>query len=330
MYKMFFILLCFIFNSLHGNPFLLSFPCKESLTEEDLEEVQQQLRSLNLKPSFEKLYPEHPQKKILFPWKSALASKEDFFNRISKATKQILIDRSSGKIPIKKLIQIGKGGDNCLVSFASFNGKYDGFLKDLPLLLEKVGFNGYLFYRIGGFPNPTGKEIRYAAVPYSFKIFSLLEAQKLGFSKVLWIDSAFIPLRDPTPLFEWIEQEEVFLKQHESFAKFILPKTRECLKTETGVDVLNVDYVSAQIIGFDLSKPACKSFVEEYYRLVELGYPFFSCFPEEYVFTAIIGKNEHQWKAQPFTKLIFSETKLKKKDLASIQKQGYFFFQKEH
>ena len=53
------------------------------------------------------------------------------------------------------------------------------------------------------------------------------------------------------------------------------------------------------IFGLKMNTPKAKLFVEEYYKLVDLGYPFFSCFPEEFVFSAILGKPEfYQWRAQ--------------------------------
>lgn len=314
-----------------ANPFLISPPPREELSEiEFFEQIQQELRTKNIGPLLDLSYPSSPPKKKFLFWGSVLASKQDFYNRISKAFHQTLIDQEHQKLPITCLVKIGKGGDRCLVSYATFNGKYAGFLEHLPQTLEQVGFNGFLFYRVGGFPNPTGEEVRFAGVPYSFKIFSLLEAEKLGFSKVLWIDSAFVPLRDPSPLFSWLEQEGSFVRLCQSPAKYLLPKTRDILLQETGVDVLESSYVSAQVIGFDLTKPHVQAFIQEYYRLLELGTPFFSCFPEEYVFSAIAGKDPILWKPQPFELLVFPEIKLRGKDPSWPQQKGYFFLQKDH
>jgi hypothetical protein len=315
---------------LFANPFKIDFPVKESLSNEDYIEVQERLGKVDIRAIFDDFYPKKPPTKRFLPWTSAIATKEDFFRRISKALSQKLIDKESSCFPIQKLVKIGNGGENCLVCYASLNGKYKELIQNLPKQLESVGFNGHLFYRIGGFPNPTGKEIQYAGVPYSFKIFALLEAQKQGFSKVLWLDCAFTPLKDPTPLFDWIAKEGSFLKLHGSFPKFILPKTKEYIEKVTGVDVLKARYVSAQVLGFDLENPCVKKFITEYYRLVEMGYPFFSCFPEEYVFSSIVGQKPENWKAQPYKNLVFSEEKLKGKDILWAKKEGYFFLQRIH
>jgi hypothetical protein len=315
---------------LTANPFKIDFPVKESLTHEDLLEVQNKLAAVDLKPVLDEFYPKNAPKKSFWQWNTPLATKEDFGNRISKSLHQTFINPEKGQFPSEHLVKINEGGDRCIVCYVSFNGIYSSLINALPKQLEKVGFNGYLFYKIGGFPNPTGKEIQYAGVPYCFKIFTLLEAQKKGFQKVLWIDAAFLPLKDPSPLFDWIDKHDCFLKMHEPFAKFILPKTRSLIQQISGVDVLKSNYVSAQVIGFNLESPLAKEFIAEYYRLVELGYPFVSCFPEEYVFSCIVGRDPKKWMSQPFKELSFAEVKLGSKDLKWAQEKGYFFLQTIH
>jgi hypothetical protein len=312
-----------------GNPFKIDFPEKETITEEEYLEIESKLKKIDISPFLNEFYPENQPRNILKPWSFSLASKDDFSRRISKALNQTLVDKK-GIPPIKKLVKINEGGENCIVCYASLNGKYENLIQGLPEALKRVGFNGYIFYMVGGFPNPTGKEIQYCGVPYCFKIFTLLEAEKLGFSKVLWIDAAFVPLKDPTPLFDWIDKKGAFLKTHDSFKKYILPKTKGYLKSLTGVDVLSSRYISAQVIGFDLRRPLCKEFISKYYDLVKLGYPFFSCFPEEYVFTSIVGQKPSEWKEQPYEKLVFSEIKLKGRNPSWAKEKGYFFLQKAH
>lgn len=331
MYKKIYLAIGLFFSGfLFSNPFAIDYPVKEEITNEDYIEIQKKLQQIDISSLLDAWYPTHPPKKKFFSWGSTLATKEDFFRRISKARFQTLIDPTNNRFPKKELIKIGKGGDNCFVCYASFNGVYPKLIEQLANELEKVGFNGYLFYRIGGFPNPTGKEIKYAGIPYVFKIFAMMEAHLQGFEKILWIDAAFLPLKDPTPLFTWLEKEGVFLKSHEPFSKFILPKTVEYIKEKTDVNVLQSPYISTQIIGFDFRSPKTKFFIENYYQLAELGLPFFSCFPEEYVLTAIAGKKPDLWQPQPFKNLSFSETKLRNKTIEWVQKEDYFFLQRNH
>ena len=208
-----------------------------------------------------------------------------------------IIDADRNIYPEKNLVKIGNGGDNCIVCYASTNGKYPDYVRSLLPALEKVNFNGYLLYYIGGWPNPTGEEILYCGVPYSFKIFSMVEAYYLGFKKVLWIDSAFEPARDPKPLFDHITKHGALIYHYppNPVRDEHLPRgTRSELFQLSGVDVLQTRYVQAVIFGLDMESELAKNFVSMNYEYVKRGTPFLSCAPEEFVWTAILGTPPYQ------------------------------------
>ena len=100
-----------------------------------------------------------------------------FYFRCSRGAKQTLI----GENPVKSLQKIGGGGDRCIVCHVSQDKDSFELLRSIPIHLEKTGFNGYFYSSIGGFPNPSGIELQYAGVPYAFKIFTMMEANILGF-----------------------------------------------------------------------------------------------------------------------------------------------------
>ena len=147
----------------------------------------------------------------------------DFKNRVSRGITQKLIDTSSNLLPTKNLYKIGNGGDgrNCFVCCTPFMHKINNdennsrFIASQQILksLESVGFNGYFYLFNGGFPNPTGTEMKYAGVPYCFKIFMMLEAQKKGFDKVIWIDSGCYALNNPQQLFNNLSKNNVLIKK---------------------------------------------------------------------------------------------------------------------
>jgi hypothetical protein len=266
---------------LHANPFLIDFPLKEELTHEDYIEVQQKLRAIDIRPLLEELYVPN----------QGLQDISDFASRTSRGIRRVLIDPEKGLYPKKKLEKMGCGGECCIVSCAPFDGVRNICLEGIQEALRLTGFNGYFYYRLGGFPNPTGKEIRYAGVPYCLKIFMLIEAQKLGFNKLLWIDSACLPIRDPTPLFQWMDQTGIYFHQNrENLLAYILPSTRQLLKDLTGTDVVHAIRIRAALFGLKMDSPLAKELIEDYYRMVELGTPFLSCFPEEFVLAALLGK----------------------------------------
>jgi hypothetical protein len=315
--------------SLFCNPFKIDWEEKEDLSPSDYVKVEQDLQKLSIAPTLDLLYPEKTPSSWFYK-KKVIQKKQDFEGRMSRGIRQIMIDTSKGLIPKKELIPINGGGNFCIVSFCSYNDIYHKLQQEIPKALEKVGFHGHVLLMTGGFPNPTGKEMQYAGVPYSFKIFSLLEAEKLGFQKVLWIDAALLPLANPEPLFHWIEEKGSFFHSRKNSSRYILPETQKILLEKTGSDMYITPCVRARIIGLDLSLPKAKALIKDYYELVELGTPFMSCFPEEFVLGALIHKNPEEWPFHPFEKLVKSERKMHGKTQEQVEKMGFFFLLRHH
>jgi hypothetical protein len=267
---------------------------------------------------------------------------EVFETRCTHGTKQTIIDVEKELIPYWKLEKIGKGGDRCIVSYVAFAGdewgraipNYVPYIETILAALKATSFNGYFYYMIGGFPNPTGKEMQYAGVPYAGKIFMMLEAQRLGFKNVLWIDSSLLPLRSPSSFFVWIETKDYFLRGWQSLTNaksLIFPATQVLLQSMTGVDVLNTPYIDSRIFGLRMDTPLAQKFIKDYYQMVELGTPFLSCLPEDFVFSAILGQPEFSaWKA--FNLDVFVQTHEAfpptQETLQLLKKEGVFFYQR--
>lgn len=319
----------FISTTCLANPFFIDTPIKEHLEDVDFLSVQEKLRSLDIESLLNNLYPNDTS----FTWfwqKPSLQKKSDFYGRISRGARQTLINPSLSKKPIKKLIPINDGGDCCIVSFASYDGIYPDLLDSIPEALRKTGFNGHFLLLKGGFPNPTGNEIQYCAVPYSFKIFALLEAKKLGFNKVLWLDTALLPLKNPKPIFDWIEKTGCFFHARKNAKRYLLPQTHQLLLKETGVDMYSTPCIRARIIGLDLRAKKVQSLIQDYYHMVELGTPFLSCFPEEFVLGALLGKAKEKWPFGPFTQLVMNERKIKAKTPKLGEQEEFFFLLRHH
>src|ERR1700722_14842938 len=172
--------LIFDFEKLEANPFAINFSPKENLTTEDYINIQYQIQGINISPVLKQLYPKN----------QGYSPYHDFFARCTRCLRQCLIEPERGLFPTQQLEKIGKGSDMCVVCCAPYDGVRDNLIQSITSGLQSTGFNGYFLSLTGGFPNPTGREILYVGVPYSFKVFMMLEAYKLGFNKVLWIDSA--------------------------------------------------------------------------------------------------------------------------------------------
>jgi len=311
---------------LQANPFTIDFKPKKILDNQDYVDVQKQLRALDIRSVLDELYPQN----------QGYTTFEDFLSRCSRGTEQILIDSQKGLFPTQKLIKIGQGSDNCFTCCVPYDGVRSKLIDSFIKSLEATGFNGYFLYLMGGFPNPTGREIKYIGVPYCFKIFMMLEAYYLGFNKVMWVDSACLPLKDPTPLFDWVDSSGSFLMGWHSFPwawRYILPSTLEVLKSSTGTDVLNVPYVCTRIFGLKMNTEKAKNLIREYYQLVEIGTPFLSCYPEEFALTAILGKPENaSWQLYPYATLNGSECDQENTEefFRQLKEDGYFFYHSKH
>jgi len=302
-----------------ANPFLIDFPVKQELSRADYMEVQALLRKIDLEPVLRENFVADAQ----------YTNFNDLEVRCCRGVKQVLIDPENNEFPVRHLEKIGNGGDSCIVCYVSLNPEYIARVKAIPEALREVGFNGYFLYQMGGYPNPTGKEIRYAGVPYAFKIFMMLEAKKLGFNKVIWLDSSLLPIKDPTPLFKKLEEEESLIVEFHNVpynAQFIFPKTKELLHKLTGIDVVNQRHISTAVLGLKMDTKKVEKFVSSYYDMVERGTPFISCFPEEFVFSSIIEQSPKDWPGISLFSVMSFQSTADPKEVADLKAEQNIFF----
>jgi hypothetical protein len=291
-------------------------------------EFQLKISEINIDYFLESLYPEKPLTTTL----------DEMKRRCKRGTYQKIIDVSNNILPTKKLFKIGDGGDgkNCFVCCTQLSSDRCDFSKGILESLENVGFNGHFLLLNGGYPNPTGTEMKYVAVPYSFKIFMIMEATKLGFERVVWIDAACYAVLNPEPLFETLEINDVLFRsfppncfQPNSCDNTVLPKTIELLNLLFNRDIRNDIIVNSIVFGLNLNSQLILNFINEYYEMVKLGLPFLSCFPEEVVFGCIFNKPEYKHiltKTNEMRNLYINEIYLGKHHAGP----GGFFFMQRH
>lgn len=277
------------------NPFIIDIEDKLEYNYDEYVDIQLKLSNKNLDKFIECLYPENGMRTSL---------EEIRDRRISRGLKQIIIDLSSCTIPKIELFKLGDGGDGkkCFVCCTPlFTDRYNASLS-MKQSLEEVGFNGYFLLLNGGFPNPTGTEMKYAGVPYSFKIFMMLEAKKIGFERVIWLDAACYAVNNPERLFEIVAEDDAIFRAFppncfapDTCINIVLPKTVDLLCNLVNRDIRNDTNINSIIFGLNFASPKINAFVEEYYEMVKLGLPFLSAFPEEIVFTSIFNKPEYNY-----------------------------------
>lgn len=308
------------------NPFLLDIQDQENYDIHDYIQIQQKINEKDLDLFIESLYSKEPINYSLTEMK----------RRCTKGIHQQLIDLSTNELPSIQLVKIGNGGDgkNCIVCCKPlFIDRYI-VSENIIQSLEDVGFNGHFMILNGGFPNPTGTEMKYAGVPYSFKIFMMLEAKKRGFDFVIWIDSVCYAVNNLEPLFDKIKRDDAIFRSFspncfmpDTCKQIIFPKTIEYLNKLVDRDIRNDTNVNSIVFGLNLTSPQILEFIQEYYEMVKCGLPFLSNFPEEIVFTSIFNKPYYHYvfkNSNENCKLYIHAAYSNKENAKS---QGYYFIQ---
>jgi len=312
------------------NPFLINIEDKQEYTIDDYINIQEKLDKKDLNLFFESLYPEGEIRTTL----------DEMKRRCTKGIKGKVIDISNPVLPIKRIFTVGNGGDRkkCFVCCTALLDNRCDASQTILQSLEEVGFNGHFLLLNGGFPNPTGTELKYCGIPYNFKIYMILEAKKLGFEKVIWIDAACYALNNPECLFELLDDgcDTVFRAfppnffEPNTYKNICFPKTIELMSKLVDRDVKDDTTVNSIVFGLNLKSEKVLKMIEEYYEMVKVGLPFLSAFPEELVFSCIMNKPEYKYvfsNKNSMYKLYINEIYLNKED---AKNHGYYFLQRKY
>jgi hypothetical protein len=279
------------------NPFLIDIEDKIEYTNEELYAIQQKLdkKQNNIRQYVKNLYPYNDS--------NFNKSLEDITKRSCKGVDQKIIDIENNIYPRKTLYKIGDGGDhkNCIVCCTNLSSDREKYSNDICDSLKNTGFNGHFYLFNGTFPNPTGTEMKYVGVPYCFKIFMMLEAKKLGFEKIVWIDAACYAVNNPQKIFDLLNEEDAVFRHFSITPPDFSP--REMMTLKHSVDTINIitgthnfnAVMTSIVFGLNFNSKKINKFVEEYYEMVKVGTPFFSWYPEEVVMGSIFNKDEYKY-----------------------------------
>ncbi|MBU6148796.1 MAG: hypothetical protein KGQ54_01200 [Verrucomicrobia bacterium] len=283
----------FYLSFLLVNPFLIDFSKDASDTLEIFKDLEKELSLSSIRQDIHTLFLEEKNKLALTDGEF-----ETIYGHIHIRVSKGIDQKFYSHETTKGLLKINKGGNQCVVTTVDLSGRRNpGLIQQIYENLTESGFNGYLYYRIGGFPAPTNKELRYAAVPYSFKIFLMEEARLLGFRYVLWIDSRLIPMRSIEPIFSHIKKHRAFLVNDRLMVRMnFLSFGLENLEMLLGINPLNYPRIATPVFGLDMESSCVRQLVQDYYTCCENGLCFLSVFPEEHVLSTIVGKYSKEFK----------------------------------
>ena len=311
------------------NPFILDIEDKKEYNFDDFVEIQQKLKDKNLDIFLETLYPTEKM----------ITSFEEMKRRTTRGITQSVIDISTNVVPRPQLFKIGNGGNGkkCFVCSTPFFGDRCDASQTMLRSLEEVGYNGHFLLLNGGFPNPTGTETKYAGVPYSFKIFMILEAKNMGFDQVIWLDAACYAVNNPDPLFDLVNTYDAVFRSfspncflEDVCNNVVFPKTIELLNTLVDRDIRNDRNVNSIVFGLNLQSIKINKFIDEYYEMVKLGLPFLSSFPEEIVFSSIFNKPEYEYLFNNHDHMYSLYIHSCYSNFEQAKNNGYYFVQRQY
>jgi hypothetical protein len=315
------------------NPFLIDIEDKMQYTNEELCFIQQKLdkKQNNIRQYVKNLYP--------YGDSNFNKSLEDITRRSCKGVDQKIVDPENKNFPRKLLFRIGDGGNskNCIVCCTNLSSDRERYSSDICGSLENTGFNGHFYLFNGAFPNPTGTEMKYAGVPYCFKIFMMLEAKKRGFEKVVWIDAACYAVNNPQRIFDLLDNEDSVFRHFSINPPNFCP--REMMTLKPSIDAMNAitgtsefnTVMTSIVFGLNFNSKKINKFVDEYYEMVKAGTPFFSWYPEEVVMGSIFNKDEYRYmlnfRDDSYCFLYIHETYT---NLNDAKGRGYIFVQRKY
>lgn len=176
-----------------------------------------------------------------------------------------------------------KSKNRCIVLFASYNGIYPNKARRLLAELEKIGYSGHVLLRIGGFPNLENGGLKICHIPYAFKIAFLLEAQRLGYGEVLWLDTAMHPLTNLEMIFSAIKEKGYFFTNVGFLSDNMsthLPAAAASLGITTDY-YHRIPHISSSVIGVNMQNSKAVQLLENWSAETENVYPYITCWPEE-------------------------------------------------
>ena len=166
--------------------------------------------------------------------------------------------------------------ENCLLLYSSFNLSYPKGLKRLLKQVKESDFKGHILYRMGGWPNAEGGSLPLCHVPYAFKASFFQEAKRVGFKRVLWLDTAAVPLGSLNEIFSTIEKTGHFVMGN---SHMIGPFMDPHVAVYFGVtmdETYKIPSCSAGLFGLDFNnKESCKV-LDAWYKAAHDKDAFFS------------------------------------------------------
>jgi hypothetical protein len=156
--------------------------------------------------------------------------------------------------------------ENCILLYTTFNRNYPKGLKRLLKEIINSDYQGHVLYRFGGWPDEEGGSLALSHVPYAFKPSFFKEAQKMGFKRVLWLDTAVVPIAPLNEIFAMIEEKGYFVMGNtHMIGPYMNPQSAAYFGL-TVAQTHKIPSCSAGLFGLDLTQSRSRTLLDLWYR----------------------------------------------------------------
>jgi hypothetical protein len=110
---------------------------------------------------------------------------------------------------------------------------------------------------------PPGTPLHYEN-PYAFKIYAIEEARAKGYEQVLWLDASVYPVKDITPVWDWLTEKGIFMEEAGHYVgQWCNQQTLDYFR-ETREQAMKMPMFSAGFVGFDFRRQVSVEFFEKW------------------------------------------------------------------
>ena len=173
-----------------------------------------------------------------------------------------------------KIVRFGNKskGRRCVISLATGKKTFVDCLKRLEESLRRVNFKGDFIYWSDELP--PGSPSHFEA-PFGFKPFCFMEAKKLGYDQILWMDSALVAIRPLEPIFKILEQKgyALFKNYTRTLGEWCSDEVLR-MNNMTREDAMKIPEVNAAGIGLNLKNAIANEFLRMWHQKATDGRTF--------------------------------------------------------
>ncbi len=202
-----------------------------------------------------------------------------------------IVGNTPAEFPCSGIFHVNCGKDekeNCLLVYATFNKNYPNGLKRLLNLIKNSDFKGHVLYRLGGWPNAEEGDLVLSHVPYAFKVCFFREAQRLGYTRALWLDTAVVPLVSLNTIFDAIEEKGYLVMGNSHVIGPYMNPEAAVYFGLTHQQTYEIPSCSAGLFGVDFSNELGRQIIHLWHRAAHDKNAFFSARSDQNALSIIL------------------------------------------